>query len=109
MSALREENDRLKEEVSYLNSKCEEFLLDKKDDALVAVFKRKINMLENSLSESENEYEEKLAMLKKKFNDAQRENLELQKTIRDLGYEGSSVFNSVFYLFRCQQSCQRCI
>ena len=91
MSVLREENDRLKEEVAYLNSKCEEFLLDKKDDALVAVFKRKINMLENNLAETENEYEEKLATLKKKFNEAQRENLELQKTIRDLGFEGKSL------------------
>ena len=41
-------------------------------------------MLENNLEDTENEYEEKLTMYKKKYNDAQRENLELQKRIRDL-------------------------
>lgn len=88
LTSMRQQNTRLREEVAYLNSKCEEFLLDKNDDALVAVFKRKINMLENNLEDTENEYEEKLSMYKKKYNEAQRENLELQKRIRDLGFDG---------------------
>ena len=46
-------------------------------------------MLENNLEDTENEYEEKLTMYKKKYNDAQRENLELQKRIRDLQTEGN--------------------
>jgi hypothetical protein len=87
---MKQQNARLREEVAYLNSKCEEFLLDKNDDALVAVFKRKINMLENNLEDTENEYEEKLTMYKKKYNEAQRENLELQKRIRDLGFEDAT-------------------
>lgn len=71
-----------------MNAQCEEFLLDKNDDAIVAVFKRKINQLENNLEDTENEYEEKLSMYKRKYNEVQRENLELQKRIRDLGFEG---------------------
>lgn len=87
---LRQETQKLKEEVSFLTKKCEEFLLDKNDDALLAVFKRKINELENQLDDMESEHDTRIARLKKKFNEAQQENLELQKRIRDLTSKESS-------------------
>lgn len=70
--------------MEYLTKKCEEFLLDKNDDALLAVFKRKINELENQIDDMEEEHDIRINRLKKKFNEAQQENLELQKRVRDL-------------------------
>ena len=80
---LKKENEELREEVSYLNKKCGELISDKNDDALISLLKKKINDLENLLSETESDYEDQLNKLRKRFNEMQKENILLQTKLRD--------------------------
>ena len=84
MDYLRNENEKLKKDVTYLNRKCEELMQGSNDDAMIALLKNKINSLENSLEETEKKYEHQIHHLKQKYNDLQRESNGLRVQMREI-------------------------
>ena len=89
LESLRRENRRLKDDVNYLNKKCEELMGGQNnDDAMVALLKNKINALELLLEENEKDYEAQIHTLKKKYNELQKESNGLRNTIREMEQVG---------------------
>lgn len=87
----RRENDRLREDVSYLNRKCEELMAGQNDDAMIALLKNRINDLDKYIEEVEKQHEEQIHQIKLERNAAQKEsnmlraaNKELEAIIRQL-------------------------
>ena len=59
-------------------------MLDNNDDTLIAILKRQINKNDILFNEMENDYQQQINRLRTKFNEAQKENIELQKRVREL-------------------------
>ena len=88
---LRKENERLRQDLSYLNRKCEELMSGQNDDAMTALLKNRINDLDKYVEEIEKQHEEQIHTLKLERNAAQKEsnnlraqNKELEATLRKL-------------------------
>lgn len=76
--------ERYKQDVAYLNKKCEELMAGQPDDALIALLKNKNNQLETQLEEKERKHEQQIHGLKTKYNEAQKECNTLRLQVRDL-------------------------
>ena len=89
VESLRKENKRLKEDINYLNKKCEELMSGQNnDDAMVALLKNKINALEMLNEENEKDHELQIHNFKKKYQELQRESNSLRQTIKEMEHMG---------------------
>ena len=87
--ALRRENERLRSDINYLNKKCEELISGQSDDALIGLLKKKVNDLEQKAEQIENEKENVISGLRKKYNETQKENNMLRMQIKELEMPGN--------------------
>ena len=84
MDHYKRECERLKQDVEYLNKKCEELMTGQQDDALIGLLKNKVNTLENTLEEKEKKHSTQVHSLKAKYNEAQKECNGLRTQIKEL-------------------------